>query len=63
MGQPEIKEYLERHGEATVDELAENLNLHPRSIRQSLKSMEKWGNVRVEKTDKFIQDHYHLVEG
>lgn len=45
MGQTEIKEYFSNHGPSTVKELSNSLNLNPRSVRNSLRSMEKWDEV------------------
>lgn len=40
-GQPEILEYLSRHGDCSQRELADNLGVSPASIATSLKRMDK----------------------
>lgn len=63
LGQQEIKEYLETHGRSTVKELSNSLNLHPQSIRSSLRSMQKWNEVEKHNGEiSYKADQWDLVK-
>jgi len=47
LSQAEVQKYLEKHGEATVEELADQINVSDRTLYQNLKRLRRWGKATV----------------